>query len=563
MINAVLRKDIIGLLRMKRVAAVQVVFVAVLALLVLGTWPQGGVIGGSVSIAGIAGGSGAADSLMMGLVLGQLVLLILLVPGIASVAVTSEREAGTLEMLYASRLSPLQIIVGKIGLAVAYPALLLISGLPFVALLAWRGEVSAGQLAYSYAILVVSALYLAILSLGISAMCRQGATSLVIAYVTVLATCFGVLVPAALMIDNAAPEMAMVLHYIRALSPIAAVLSIVKPVLQDTGGTDHGMMPIWMAFIPVAGLISVAAVAAIAVRLRKAPATLEGFGAPTSGTGDKRSISRRLFFLIDPTRKRRPLGAGNPVIGKEQRTSNMRSGSWMIRIFYFSLFLSLALAVMAIYGGAEHGDLLKYVTQVLIALQIALVTLVVPSLSTGAISSEFENGTFELLRLTPLSAGQIFNGKLLPSLLPSLLPMLALLPAYGALCVIDTGYIPRLAQIAPVVLLAVLAMCILGLSCSAWAGNTARATVMAYLLASAAVILPMLVWWAAEMKLISLASAKWVICISPMAMAMNLLPDSRPEIYDLRILHLAIVGAACVVMLLVARARLRVLLKRG
>ena len=84
-----------------------------------------------------------------------------------------------------------------------------------------------------------------------------------------------------------------------------------------------------------------------------------------------------------------------------------------------------------------------------------------------------ENGTFELLRLTRLSGGQIFWGKLLPSLPPAVLPMLALVPAYAALCFIDHAYIPNLLQILPVVLLAVVMMAILGLTCSAWSRNTA------------------------------------------------------------------------------------------
>ncbi len=561
--NPVLQKDILGLLRLKRVAAIQICFVAVLALVVLGTWPQGGVIAGTVQIAGGSESGAVADSLMMSLVLGQLVLLVLLVPGIAAVAITSEREAGTLEMLYASRLSALQIVTGKIGLAIAYPLLLLISGLPFVALLAWRGELSAGQLGLSYAVLTVAAFYMTIVSLGISAMCRQGSTALVIAYLTILITCGGVLVPAAIMLEGATGETAAILHYIRGLSPVAAALSVLKPRLNEFGGIDRGMAPLWSVFIPLAIAISIGSLALIAIKLRKAPSTMEGYGAPKSGTATKRSIGRRLMFLIDPSAQRKPLGRGNPVIGKERRSSNLRSGSWMIRIFYVSLFLSLALAVMALYGGTEHADLLHYVVQVLIALQVALVTLVVPSLATGAISSEIENGTFELLRLTPLSANKIFWGKLIPAFVPAILPMIALMPAYGALAFIDPKYVPYLLQIAPVVLLAVLAMCILGLTASAWAANSARATVSAYLIASIIVIGPMLVWWAGEAQLVSMASARWVAMISPMVMSMNLLPDSSMEIATLRSHHLILTGCLCVLMLIVAKVRLVSLLRHG
>jgi len=235
----------------------------------------------------------------------------------------------------------------------------------------------------------------------------------------------------------------------------------------------------------------------------------------------------------------------------------------MIRIFYVSLFMSLALALMALYGGAEYRDLMRYVVQILITLQFGLITLVVPSLCTASITSELENGTFEHLRLTPLSAGRIFWGKLLPTLMPALLPMIALLPAYGALVVIDPSFIPHLSAVAPVILLAVLAMCILGLTCSVLASTTARATVAAYLIACTAMVGPVVVWWAAEGQLLSITTARWVAMFSPLAISLNLLPDSRVQIGELVGYHLVIAGGACLVLLVIARGRLAARLREG
>src|SRR3954468_10951518 len=198
--NPVLRKDILGLLRLKRVAAVQPVFVAVLAITVLGTWPQQGVLEGSTQLGGHSVAR-SADRFLLGLTLGQIVLLILFVPGVAAVAVSGEREQNTLEMLYASRLKPGQIIAGKIGVAIGYPLLLLLMALPFVALLNWRGDVRGADLLWAYAIVLVTAIFLAVLSLAISAWSRQSATALVISYAVVLVLCGGVLVPAAIMLD--------------------------------------------------------------------------------------------------------------------------------------------------------------------------------------------------------------------------------------------------------------------------------------------------------------------------------------------------------------------------
>src|SRR5207253_6278496 len=142
--------DLLGLLRLKRVGAIQILFVAVLAVMVLGSWPQQGVLEGSARLARSSNVVRGADRFLLGLTLGQIVLLVLFVPGVAAVAVSGEREQNTLEMLYASRLRPGQIIAGKVAVAIGYPLLLLIMALPFVALLNWRGDVRGGDLLWAY-----------------------------------------------------------------------------------------------------------------------------------------------------------------------------------------------------------------------------------------------------------------------------------------------------------------------------------------------------------------------------------------------------------------------------
>src|SRR4051812_24682600 len=268
--NPVLQKDLLGLLRLKRVAAVQLLFVAVLALMVLGSWPQGGVLQSGVVRSG--------DRFLIGLTLGQIVLLVLFVPGVAAVAVSGEREQNTLEMLYASRLRPRQIIAGKAAVAIGYPLLLLLMALPFAALLNWRGEVRGGDLLWAYLILLVTAAFLALVSLAVSAWSRQSATALVVSYAVVLVVCGGVLVPAAIMLDNAQGSTAQLLHYARALSPVAAALSLLQPQ-SNFSGAQRGLTPIWQVFLPLAGLVSVACFVALTMKLSRAPSSSEAFGA--------------------------------------------------------------------------------------------------------------------------------------------------------------------------------------------------------------------------------------------------------------------------------------------
>ena len=560
--NPVLQKDLLALLRLKRVAAVQILFVLVLAVMVLGSWPQGGVVEGSTEL-GSGGGRSVmrgADRFLLGLTLGQIVLLVLCVPGVAAVAVSGEREQNTLEMLYASRLKPGQIVAGKLAMAVGYPLLLLIMALPFVALLNWRGDVRGGDLFWAYVILLVTAVFLAVVSLAISAWSKQSATALVIAYAVVLVLCAGVLVPAAIMLDNAQGVTAQTLHYARALSPVAAALSLLQPQ-SNFHGADRGMTPIWQVFVPLAILVSAACFFALMSKLRRAPSSSEGFG--STGAADvERSFARKVLFLIDPKKQPRPFGSWNPLIGKERRTGGLRSGRWMIRIFYLCLLLSLGLAAMSLYGGVEQGDLLRYVAQVVVALQIGMVGLVAPSLTSASVASEIENGTWELLRLTPRGGGEIFIGKLLPSLLPALLPVLAMLPAYGALCLVNAGYVVYLVRVVPVVLLAVLFCCLVGLTCSSFIANVARATVTAYLIVAAIFVLPLLAWLAAGAQLSDRAAAH-IAYLSPLVVALNELPGGWETVRDLYAAHLWTIAAACVAMLVVAWVRLNVLLRQG
>lgn len=567
--NPVLQKDILGLLRLKRIAAVLIFFVAVLGVMVLATWPQGGVIGGSVAVGGVPATSlvRTSDALMLGLVLGQIIMLILVVPGVASVALTGEKEANTLEMLYASRLKPWQITFGKIGVAVAYPIILLLCGLPFAALLVWRGDMRSSDLLWAYALLVVCAIYLSAISLLISAMSRQSATALVVAYAVVLTLCGVVMVPAAIMLASQQGDSAMVLHYIRAVSPVAAALSRFRPQLIETGGAAL-LTPISQVYIPLAILIALGSFGIVAMKLNRPPSSSEAFGAP-AGSEEQRSLGRRVLFLIDPKKQPKPFGAGNPVAAKERRTSNLAGWRWMIRLFYGALFISLALAVMSLYGGAEYGDLLLYVSQVLVAFQIGLIVLVEPSLTSASVSSELESGTFEVLRLSPLKGRQIFWGKLLPALAPAVLPILALLPAYGALAYINAGYLVYFERLLPVVLLAVLFCCILGMTCSTFIRQTARASVTAYLIAAAITVLPFLAWWAAGQQLSNSAAAA-IAFISPLVMAMNQLPlpsganvDVASRIAHLYPLHLWVIGGLCVAMIIAARIRISYLLRHG
>ncbi|HEX8340169.1 MAG TPA: hypothetical protein VF624_04605 [Tepidisphaeraceae bacterium] len=550
--NPVFRKDILALLRLARIAGVFIAFIAVLGALVLATWPQQGLVPLATQ---------GKDHLLLGLVMGQLLVLILAVPGVASVQLTEEREGNTLEMLYATRLSPISIVLGKLLSAVGFPLLLLLAGLPFVALLNFRGDVNQSALLQAYGVLVTAALMLALVSLAVSAMCKSSATALVVAYLLVLSICGAVLVPAFIMLDVQEGPMAMGLHYLRSISPVAAAMSILRPAVNDFGGAARQNLPAWQVFFAFAGLAIALSTLIVSSKLSRPPVDAETVGPQTD---EARTLGRKLLFLIDDKKQRKPIGGFNPVVAKERRTNQLRGGRWMIRIFYGAVVLALGLSLMSLYGGSENDNVLVYVASVIVSLQFAIIALVTPSLASPVISSEREAGTFEMLRMTRLGGGKIFWGKFIPALLPAMLPVVAMVPAWLVISFVNANYVHYAVALIPITLLSLLMCSTVAMACSAVSDASARATVLAYLMVAAIFVLPMLAWWTAG-SVLAPKLAAWVAMISPVAVALDLMPGqeagalTRPYLTA----HLVTVAGVCVLSLLVARVRLWQLMRQG
>ena len=536
--NPLLQKDVLIILRMRRIAAIQIAFIAVLAGLVLYSWPPGGLLTLS---------AGKSDDLLLAIMLGQMGVLLFTIPGVAGVSLTVEFEANTFEMLYASRMTALQIATGKILAAVAFPALLLVSGLPFVALLAFRGSLNFHDLGWAYLLLVLTAFLVAIVSMTISSVCRKSGTALVLSYLLILTGCLGVLVPAAILLAGAPGSDATLLHDLRVISPVAAMLSLLRPNMAgDFAGVVSGNTPSHLLFVPAAAVIGLIGLVIVVFRLRHPPAENN----PYTGV-DKRAVVA--------------VGSRNPLYVKEKRTNPLLGGPWMMRTFYGLVALSLLLALMGLNGGAEQPDLLRYVFTVLVALQLGGIAVVIPSLTAPMISSELEADTFEMVRQSRVTAGEFFRGKLLAALGPALLPTIALLPAYGILLVVNPGYLWYTLAVLPILLAATVLCAIIGLVCSAYATATARASTTAYLVVIAVFALPALPWYAQSAGLLD--SPVWVArvsAISPLVAALGVVPAAASgAVTTSPGPHLIFVGGIVIVLLIVARYRIGNLLQRG
>src|SRR5262245_26714741 len=112
-----LRKETFQLLRSRRAVVLLYVYLAVLAAVVLWNWPASNVL----TMAAIA-----SKRLMVVVGLGQLMMLLGIIPGLTANSIVRERESGCLELLQASRIRPEVILLGKWLGSAAYGGILLL-----------------------------------------------------------------------------------------------------------------------------------------------------------------------------------------------------------------------------------------------------------------------------------------------------------------------------------------------------------------------------------------------------------------------------------------------------
>jgi len=194
----------------------------------------------------------------------------------------------------------------------------------------------------------------------------------------------------------------------------------------------------------------------------------------------------------------------NPIIVREVRT-RMRGGRPYAILTVFLLLLSAVAAMFytLMMQQSRMGVTLMsaHVGQALfngLALcEVFLVVFLAPALTSGAISGEREQLTYDMLLATPLPPMQILWGKLIGALSYLLLLILAAVPIFSVVMMFG-GVEPRtMLKALALLLMTTLAFGMIGLSCSALVRRTSRATLLSYsiiLLLLGATTLPAAVW---------------------------------------------------------------------
>jgi ABC-type transport system involved in multi-copper enzyme maturation permease subunit len=482
--NPIIGRELLEVLRTRRAVALQIGLALGCALLVLVRWPSG-------ETADLNGARALQVLRVFGY--GLLAGVVLLVPAFPATSLVRERIKGTLALLLNSPLRPWSIYAGKLGGVLGFTAVLLVMTLPAAAACyALGGTPSRGGITALYAVLAVATVQLSTLALFVSSRAQTTDGALRATYALVLAVCVLPLGPQVLLRGSTGP-LAVAASWFRCLSPIPAVMDLLGQGDVGSHGMTEGADAV-TRYVVLAALTSVVCALATVARLNhRLLDRARAAGVMTEDRPGAERLFRRLVFLIDPQRRSGHMSLWvNPVMVKEFRARRFGRLHWAVRSIAGTAILSLALSCLAATGALPWG--LEYVGGTLVLLQIALLILFAPSLAAGLISAERESGSWQLLRMTPLSARTIIIGKLLSVAWPLLLLLCSTLPGYLVLMAIEPALLQQAQRVVVCLVLTGVFAVLVSAAASTLFRTTAAATTASYLALLVIYVSPFLVW---------------------------------------------------------------------
>ena len=457
-------REVRAALRRRWTAVAAALYAAVLSVLLVWLWPEQGLYT-------LAAQSSRA---LVGFFASALLLAtVCIAPAFSATAIVSEKERGTFDLLFHTLLRPQELAIGKLLSSLAILGLFAALGFPFFAATFLLGAVSAVEAAGLYGVIALTAVGAALIGLILSAHARDSHVALIRAYAALVGWLAAPWAVAAIL--GARPDWAALAWHVRAASPIAALLSVLRP-------PPAGLVapPAWRLFLLYTAVGAGGGLAWLMARLHQPPAPPRR---EERVIDDRHELLRRRFrfpfYLIDPQRRKRLLGDRiNPVFAREMRARAMGGGAWLLRGLYGCFALSAVLVILLAGRVSEFTpDQLKGVA---VAFQIGLVALLGPALTAGAITREIESGGFDALRMTRLRAGALLAGKTQVAGLFVLFLLVGAAPLWTVIHIMELNT-PREMGLAAGVILATLGFALAaGFFGSAWVRHSAGAAALAY-----------------------------------------------------------------------------------
>lgn len=548
--NPIIRRELLASLRTRAAPALQFTVAVACALLVLIRWPTTDTIDLS--------GAGALQVLRI-VGYGLLTAVMLLIPAYPATSLVRERNRGTLALLFNTPLAPLSIYAGKLTASLGFSVILVVMTFPAAAACYALGGVAAqGGIVLLYSVLAIAIVQIATLALLVSSRSQSADGALRVSYALVLTVCVVTLGPHALLQGTTGP-LADAAGWLRALSPIPPIMEVLGQ--GDVG--SHGMSIGGGAirdYLLVAPLFSLACAAATVLRLNHTMFDrARSAGVMTEDRSGLARIVRRFVFLVDPQRRSGGMSLWtNPVMVKEFRSRRFGRSHWTLRLIALCAILSLGLTYLAASGALGWG--IEVIGGVLVLLQVALLIVFAPSLASPLISAERETGSWQLLRMTPLSPGVILRGKLMSVALPLLLLLCATLPGYVVIMLTKPVLLTQVTRVVACLALTAAFAVLVSAAVGSLFRLTAAATVASYVALLAVCVGPLLIWLGREAPF-GHSAVHAVLIVDPVAAALRASEMPGFTQYDLLPANWWIMGAGCVVLLLFLAVRTRLLFR--
>lgn len=183
--NPVLIKELKAKMRSRQPRNVQLALGGVICLLIVWGYYQ------ALRYLVVQGGANAGrDGWQAGIAI-QTALVWLLCPALAANAISQEKEQQTWEMLVFTRLTPTEILTGKLAARLLPIGGLLVAFLPYMFFCFWQSGLPLADAVLTYLCFVVWSLFLVTMSLFMSWTFRRTATAIAIAYLVMFLLTIG------------------------------------------------------------------------------------------------------------------------------------------------------------------------------------------------------------------------------------------------------------------------------------------------------------------------------------------------------------------------------------
>lgn len=243
--NPVLRRELVERMRGWRAGAILTVYLALLAGSLYITY-RAGQNRNDPFDATINQAAGVGRGIFEWLLFLMLMLVLFLVPAQTSGAIAGERERQTLLPLQVTLLRPRSIVLGKIGAAMAFLALMIVAALPLLAVCYLIGGVTVGEVLGGITMVLVIGLAVACMCTAVSSLVRRVQPATVLSYGLVLFLLVGTLImrQAASGIDSSRGiDAANPPSWLLLANPIATVADVVDDGEDFSNATESPFDP--------------------------------------------------------------------------------------------------------------------------------------------------------------------------------------------------------------------------------------------------------------------------------------------------------------------------------